>query len=88
MKLFQLLVLAGLTAALPAPVPAPVEVGLTAGEIESRQLSSTRTELERGSSSNCPKVIYIFARGSTEPGNMVCSLNNEEPKTSDTEHSY
>nr|3DCN_A Chain A, Cutinase [Colletotrichum gloeosporioides]3DD5_A Chain A, Cutinase [Colletotrichum gloeosporioides]3DD5_B Chain B, Cutinase [Colletotrichum gloeosporioides]3DD5_C Chain C, Cutinase [Colletotrichum gloeosporioides]3DD5_D Chain D, Cutinase [Colletotrichum gloeosporioides]3DD5_E Chain E, Cutinase [Colletotrichum gloeosporioides]3DD5_F Chain F, Cutinase [Colletotrichum gloeosporioides]3DD5_G Chain G, Cutinase [Colletotrichum gloeosporioides]3DD5_H Chain H, Cutinase [Colletotrichum gl len=35
--------------------------------------SSTRNELETGSSSACPKVIYIFARASTEPGNMGIS---------------
>ena len=32
--------------------------------------STTRTELEDGSSSACPKAIFIFGRGSTEPGNM------------------
>ncbi|KAF1952543.1 carbohydrate esterase family 5 protein [Byssothecium circinans] len=32
--------------------------------------ATTRTELESGSSSACPKAIFIFARGSTEPGNM------------------
>lgn len=73
MKFLQLLALAGLATALPAPAAAPVEVDHTAGEIEARQLSSTRTDLERGSSSNCPRVIYIFARGSTEPGNMGIS---------------
>ncbi|KAL0937015.1 cutinase [Colletotrichum truncatum] len=53
---------------------APVEVGLDTGvaNLEARQ-SSTRNELESGSSSNCPKVIYIFARASTEPGNMGIS---------------
>ena len=88
MKFLQLLALAGLAAALPAPVPALVKVDPTAGEIEARQLSSTRTDLERGSSSNCPRVIYIFARGSTEPGNMVCSLNNKQPGTRDNKHGH
>ncbi|ROT43667.1 cutinase [Sodiomyces alkalinus F11] len=37
--------------------------------IEARQ-SNTRNDLEEGSSSNCPEVILIFARGSTESGNM------------------
>lgn len=36
-----------------------------------RQSSSTRKELENGTSANCPKAILIFARGSTEAGNMV-----------------
>ena len=66
MKFLQLLTAAGLVAALPAA--APIE---NVAEIETRQSSSTRSELESGSSSNCPKVIFIFARASTEAGNMV-----------------
>ncbi|KAH7131449.1 cutinase [Dactylonectria estremocensis] len=38
--------------------------------IEARQSSSSRSELENGSSSACPQAILIFARGSTEAGNM------------------
>ncbi|KXX83040.1 Cutinase [Madurella mycetomatis] len=64
MKLLQLLSAAGLAAALPTSQPA---------EIEARQLSSTRNDLENGSSANCPRVIFIFARASTEPGNMGIS---------------
>ncbi|CAJ0547495.1 Ff.00g042490.m01.CDS01 [Fusarium sp. VM40] len=30
----------------------------------------TRTDLEDGDSSKCPKAILIYARGSTEPGNI------------------
>ncbi|KAK4238133.1 carbohydrate esterase [Achaetomium macrosporum] len=67
MKLLQLLAAAGLAVALPT---APVEVE-TLAEIEARQLlASTRNDLENGDSSNCPRVILIFARGSTETGNM------------------
>ncbi|KAJ4290087.1 hypothetical protein N0V88_006593 [Collariella sp. IMI 366227] len=72
MKFLQLLIAtAGLVAALPAG-SAPVEDReVESAEIEARQLgSSTSTDLERGSSSNCPRVILIFARGSTEVGNM------------------
>ncbi|KAL2131192.1 hypothetical protein VTI74DRAFT_5418 [Chaetomium olivicolor] len=71
MKFLQLLAAAaGLVTALPA-APAPVEVGqVQSAEIETRQLNSVRTDLESGSSSSCPPVICIFARGSTEPNNM------------------
>ncbi|EQB58673.1 cutinase [Colletotrichum gloeosporioides Cg-14] len=54
---------------LAAAAPVEVETGVA---LETRQ-SSTRNELETGSSSACPKVIYIFARASTEPGNMGIS---------------
>ncbi|KAF5517428.1 Cutinase 1 [Colletotrichum aenigma] len=57
--------------AITLAVAAPVEVE-TGVALETRQ-SSTRNELETGSSSACPKVIYIFARASTEPGNMGIS---------------
>lgn len=45
--------------------------GLAAANPVVRQLSSTKNDLESGSSSDCPKVIFIFARASTESGNMV-----------------
>ncbi|KAK4039502.1 cutinase [Parachaetomium inaequale] len=64
MKFLQVLSIAGLVAALPTQ---PVEDAVL---VEARQLSSTSNELENGSSANCPRVIFIFARGSTEPGNM------------------
>ena len=58
----------GMTAAFPT---APVERNDVVHEV--RQLSTVRNELERGSSSQCPRVIFIFARASTEIGNMVRS---------------
>jgi cutinase len=70
MKFLTLLSAAGLVAALPAPPPA-AELDNTA-QIEARQLSSTRNDLENGNAANCPSVILIFARASGEPGNMVC----------------
>jgi cutinase len=57
-------VLAGFAAAAPTHVTEVIE-------LESRQLSTISNDLERGSSSDCPDAILIFARGSTEVGNMV-----------------
>ncbi|KAM0505311.1 hypothetical protein ACHAP6_001013 [Verticillium nonalfalfae] len=37
--------------------------------LEARQFSS-RNDLERGSSAACPRVIFIYARATGEPGNM------------------
>jgi cutinase len=71
MKFLNLLSAAGLVAALPAPPVA--EVNNNAAQIEARQLSSTRNDLENGNAANCPSVILIFARASGEPGNMGIS---------------
>lgn len=64
MKSFSLVL--ALVAALGSALPVD-----QAAELEARQGSTTRNDLENGSSSNCPQAILIFARGSTEPGNMV-----------------
>ena len=40
--------------------------------LEIRQGSNTRNELQTGGT--CPRVILIWARGSTEEGNMVLTL--------------
>lgn len=66
MKLFLCAIFAGLAAASPV-----ANAESKALELQVRQLLS-RTELETGSSSACPKAILIFARGSTESGNLVC----------------
>jgi cutinase len=72
MKFFAASLLAGLAIASPIAAPESAEINaLEARELEARQ-STSRTELESGSSSACPKVIYVFARGSTESGNLVC----------------
>ncbi|KAF2124110.1 carbohydrate esterase family 5 protein [Dothidotthia symphoricarpi CBS 119687] len=71
MKLFALSVLATLVSASPIAVP-------EANGVEARQFGSgTSNELEQGSSSSCPKAIFIFARASTEPGNMGISTGPE-----------
>ncbi|KXJ85746.1 carbohydrate esterase family 5 protein [Microdochium bolleyi] len=46
---------------------------LPAGTLESRQ-TVTRRELELGLSSACPKAVFIFARGTTELGNMGATV--------------
>lgn len=69
MKFFAISLLAGLAAASPIAVPESSVSELES--LESRQLINISNDLERGSSSNCPKAILIFARGSTELGNLV-----------------
>lgn len=62
-----------LLAALAAASPVAVSVTETeAIALEAHQSSSsTRNELESGSSSACPRAILIFARASTEAGNIM-----------------
>jgi cutinase len=63
MKFLSIVTLAaGIVSAAPA-------VDAETRSIEARQ-SSSRSDLESGSSSNCPSVILIFARASGESGNM------------------
>lgn len=59
-----LLALAGLANARPSPI----EARARSDALQARQ-SLTRDELVNGGS--CPSVIFIFARGSTEVGNLV-----------------
>ncbi|EMT74241.1 Cutinase 3 [Fusarium odoratissimum] len=56
--------LAATVSALPA--------GQDAAALEARQLggSITRNDLANGNSGSCPGVIFIYARGSTESGNL------------------
>ncbi|SPO07443.1 related to Cutinase [Cephalotrichum gorgonifer] len=61
MRLNNILTIAALSAS--ASVAAP------SARLEARQ-SSTSNDLENGDPSNCPSAILIFARGSTEIGNM------------------
>ena len=77
MKFFTTVsLLAGLGAALPTAVEVNEAV------IEARQSSSnTRNELQNGGT--CPRVIFIFARGSTESGNLVCPFPFHSPTHAD-----
>jgi len=69
--------LAGLTAALPAALNDHAEEirswdlleTYTRLGLEARQSGETRNELS-SSTGACPRVIFIFARGSTEGGNL------------------
>jgi hypothetical protein len=59
MRFYQLLVIASVATALPL-------------EVVTRQLDRTGiTENEFSRSSTCGKVVFVWARGSTEAGNMV-----------------
>lgn len=62
---------AALVAAVPIESPVEVAVDASVADLEVRQTGLTRDELQSGSSSACPRVIFIFARASTELGNMV-----------------
>ena len=75
MQFLALSMLTSLVVASPITLAAP-----EADTLEIRQFgSSTKNELEQGSSSSCPKVIFIFARASTEIGNMVrCSFSPQD----------
>lgn len=66
MKFLIFSLLASLAAASPIVIAESEAV-----ELQNRQLGLSSNELETGSSSSCPKVILIFARGSTETGNLV-----------------
>ncbi|KAF1918581.1 cutinase-domain-containing protein [Ampelomyces quisqualis] len=67
MKFFAVSFLAALAAASPIAAPEPI-IGDLAAIV--RQISDSKTELESGSSSSCPKAILVYARGSTEMGNL------------------
>uniref|UniRef100_A0A8H7KAA3 cutinase n=1 Tax=Bionectria ochroleuca TaxID=29856 RepID=A0A8H7KAA3_BIOOC len=56
--------------ALVAAAPTSVVLQEDSPALKTRQSSTTRNELENGSSSSCPDGILIYARGSTEAGNM------------------
>ncbi|KAJ1322856.1 cutinase [Microdochium nivale] len=61
------------SAATVVAVLSSIAAALPAGNLESRQ-TLTRRELELGSSSACPKAVFIYARGTTEAGNMGATV--------------
>lgn len=65
-------IISTLLAATASALPA----GQDAAALEARQLggSITRNDLANGNSGSCPGVIFIYARGSTEAGNLVSAL--------------
>jgi hypothetical protein len=67
MKFFAATLLATLATASPVAVAEPSNNELVARQF----IGGSKTELETGSSSACPKAILVFARGSTETGNLV-----------------
>lgn len=70
MKLLALSIITTLAAA--SPISSAAEFSENA--LNARQFGldqSTRNELEEGNAGACPKTIFIFARASTETGNMV-----------------
>ncbi|KAL2267171.1 hypothetical protein VTJ83DRAFT_4448 [Remersonia thermophila] len=69
MKFLSILSIASLAAALPAASVSESEHA-EAARVLARQLNTIRNDLERGNANECPEAILIFARGTTEPGNM------------------
>lgn len=58
--------------AVALPTSNPLSEREVLAELEKRQSGSiTRDDLSNGASSACPPVIFIYARGSTELGNLV-----------------
>ncbi|KAI9155009.1 carbohydrate esterase family 5 protein [Paramyrothecium foliicola] len=71
MKLLTFLALAAGAVALPTDrIVIEVRGTVDSPELVARQAVTTRNELTSGSSSSCPRVVFIYARGTTEPGNM------------------
>lgn len=65
------------TVALASAIPVAEPASASEAELfeveffEAQAAVTTRNDLQNGSSGSCPAVILIYARGSTEAGNMV-----------------
>lgn len=74
MKFFTASLFASLAAAAPFAAPEPTDAEIEAlvarDALVIRQLGS-QNELEQGAAGSCPKAILVFARGTTEQGNLV-----------------
>jgi len=67
---FQYVAVAALISLVTAtPVPNTAVIEASSFELETRQTGDTSNDLVNGI---CRQVTFIFARGSTESGNMVC----------------
>lgn len=59
------------TLAVAIPAPVDVDNAAAAGTLQTRQSRLTRDELLESNGDDCGSAIFIYARGSTERGNMV-----------------
>lgn len=64
-------IVASTLATLAVAIPAPVTEQAASGNLEARQSGLNRNELQESNGAPCPQAIFIYARGSTEAGNMV-----------------
>lgn len=58
-------------AAFAVAYPSPVDNEASARALQTRQSRLNRDELLENNGAECPSAIFIYARGSTERGNMV-----------------
>lgn len=64
-------IVASALATLAVAIPAPIAEREASGKLETRQTGLNRNELQDSNGTPCPQAIFIYARGSTEAGNMV-----------------
>lgn len=87
MKAFTVSLFGALAAASPVVVRAPANTIVAADPIvveaiQNAYAGTTSNDLENGKAGACPEAILIFARGTSEAGNLVRTLNfSEQYKT-------